>query len=249
MSLGLVGQKKGMTRVFTDAGESIPVTVIEIFPNRVTQIKTNETDGYSAVQVTTGSKKSSHVNKAMTGHYAKAAVEAGEIIREFRIDPTVAANMKVGDALSVDIFKVGQNVDVQGTAKGKGFAGVIKRYHFTMQDATHGNSLSHRAPGSTGQRQTPGRVFKGKKMAGHLGNVLRSAINQTVVEVNKELNYVLVKGAIPGAPGGYVILKPTVKKKKAAGPSGHKKEHADKSAKPKVEAKAEKPAAKKVENK
>src|SRR3990167_3563076 len=168
MSLGLVGQKRGMTRVFTDAGESIPVTVIEIIPNRVTQIKNNEIDGYSAVQITTGSKKPSRVNKAMAGHFAKAGVEAGNIIREFRVDASTLSNIKLGDSLSVDLFKEGQMVDVQGVTKGKGFAGVIKRHHFTMQDATHGNSLSHRAHGSTGQRQTPGRVFKGKKMAGHL---------------------------------------------------------------------------------
>jgi len=212
MSLGLVGQKRGMTRVFTEAGESIPVTVIEIIPNRVTQIKTNDTDGYSAIQVTTGSKKSSHVNKQMAGHFAKAGVEAGTIVREFRLEESDLAKHKIGDALTVDVFQVGQNVDVQGITKGKGFAGVIKRHHFTMQDATHGNSLSHRAHGSTGQRQTPGRVFKGKKMAGHLGNDVRSAINQTVVQVNKELNCILVKGAIPGAKSGFVILKPTVKK-------------------------------------
>lgn len=216
MSLGLVGQKRGMTRIFTDSGESIPVTVIEVLPNFVTQVKTNESDGYCAVQVSTGSKKSSRVNKAIAGHYAKAGVEAGNLMHEFRIDEKQAADMKVGDALSVDVFSVGQQIDVQGTTKGKGFAGVIKRHHFTMQDATHGNSLSHRAHGSTGQRQTPGRVFKGKKMAGHLGNALRTAVNQTVVQVNKELNCILVKGAIPGAPGGYVFLKPTVKVKRGA---------------------------------
>lgn len=211
MSLGLVGQKKGMTRVFTEAGESIPVTVIEIIPNRVTQIKTNDTDGYCAIQITTGSKKSSRVNKAMAGHFAKAGVEAGNIIREFRVTETELSAINVGDSLSVDQFSEGQCLDIQGITKGKGFAGVIKRHHFTMQDATHGNSLSHRAHGSTGQRQTPGRVFKGKKMAGHLGNDARSAINQPVVQVNKEMNYVLVKGAIPGAPGEYVVLKATVK--------------------------------------
>ena len=216
MSLGLVGQKRGMTRVFTEAGESIPVTVIEIIPNRVTQIKTNDTDGYTAIQVTTGNKKSSHVSKPMAGHFAKAGVEAGTIVREFRVDESDLSAIKVGDSLSVDVFSEGQYLDIQGVTKGKGFAGVIKRHHFTMQDATHGNSLSHRAHGSTGQRQTPGRVFKGKKMAGHLGNVPRSAINQTVVQVNKELNCVLIKGAIPGAPGGYVVLKPTVKSNKGA---------------------------------
>ena len=214
MSLGLVGQKRGMTRVFTDAGESIPVTVIEVMPNRVTQLKSEKTDGYSAVQVTTGSKKSSHVNKPMAGHFAKAGVEAGAVIREFTVDEKKLAEMKVGDVFDVELFKEGQQIDIEGISKGKGFAGVIKRHNFTMQDATHGNSLSHRAPGSTGQRQTPGRVFKGKKMAGHMGDVKRSAINQTVVQVNKELNCILVKGAVPGAKSGYVILRATVKNKK-----------------------------------
>ena len=214
MSIGLVGQKRGMTRVFTEAGESIPVTVIEVIPNRVTQIKTDATDGYSAIQVTAGAtKKASRVTKAMAGHFAKAAVDAGSVVREFRVDPSELSSVKVGDSFDVDVFKVGQQVDVQGVNKGKGFQGVIKRHHFTMQDATHGNSLSHRAHGSTGQRQTPGRVFKGKKMAGHLGDVNRSAINQTVVQVNKALNCILVKGAIPGAKSGYVVLKTTVKKK------------------------------------
>lgn len=215
MSLGLVGQKRGMTRVFTEAGESIPVTVIEIISNRVTQTKTKEVDGYSAIQVATGNKKSSHVNKAMAGHFAKAGVEAGTRLQEFRIDESELSKFKAGDVLPLDMFEVGQNIDVQGITKGKGFAGVIKRHHFTMQDATHGNSLSHRAHGSTGQRQTPGRVFKGKKMAGHLGNDARSAVNQTVVQVNKELNCILVKGAVPGAKGGYVILKPTTKVKRS----------------------------------
>ena len=212
MSLGLVGQKKGMTRIFTDSGESIPVTVIEVIPNRVTQIKTNDSDGYTAVQITTGAKKLSRVSKPMAGHFAKAGVVAGSVVREFRVTESELSSLKVGDALSVDLFKEGQFLDVQGVTIGKGFAGVIKRHHFTMQDATHGNSLSHRAHGSTGQRQTPGRVFKGKKMAGHLGNVNRSAINQPVVQVNKELNYILVKGAVPGAKRGYVVLKATVKK-------------------------------------
>ncbi|OGT26965.1 MAG: 50S ribosomal protein L3 [Gammaproteobacteria bacterium RIFCSPLOWO2_02_FULL_42_14] len=214
MTLGLVGQKRGMTRVFTEAGESIPVTVIEVMPNRITQIKTNDPDGYTALQVTMGSKKSSRVNKAQAGHFAKASVEAGLLLREFRVDSSALENKKVGDLLTVEMFQPGQFVDVQGTAKGKGFSGVIKRHHFTMQDATHGNSLSHRAPGSTGQRQTPGRVFKGKKMAGHLGDVKRSAINQEVIQVNKELNCILVKGAIPGAISGFVMLYPTVKHKK-----------------------------------
>ena len=212
MSLGLLGVKHGMTRVFTEAGESIPVTVIEVIPNRVAQIKTNETDGYCAVQVTTGSKKSSRVGKPMSGHFAHAGVEAGDIVREFRLTDKEVTAIKIGDTFSVDVFKVGQFVDVQGISKGKGFQGVIKRHNFTMQDATHGNSLSHRAHGSTGQRQTPGRVFKGKKMAGHMGNEKSSVLNQEIVQVNPELNCILVKGAIPGAPGGYVVLKKTVKK-------------------------------------
>ena len=216
MSVGLVGQKRGMTRVFTETGESIPVTVIEVIPNRITQIKNDETDGYCAIQVTTGSKKASHVTKPMAGHFAKAGVEAGDMVKEFRVDATDISSMKVGDALTVDVFEVGQYVDVQGVSKGKGFAGVIKRHNFTMQDATHGNSLSHRAHGSTGQRQTPGRVFKGKKMAGHMGNEKCTAVKQAVVQVNKELNCILVKGAIPGAPGGYVVLKATIKAKKGA---------------------------------
>lgn len=216
MSLGLVGQKRGMTRVFTETGESIPVTVIEIVSNRIAQIKTSEIDGYCAVQVTTGFKKSSRVTKPMAQHFAKAGVDAGDILREFRLKEADVASLKVGDALSIDIFQQGQCVDVQGISKGKGFSGVIKRHNFTMQDATHGNSLSHRAHGSTGQRQTPGRVFKGKKMAGHLGNVKCSVINQEVVQINKALNCILIKGAIPGAPGGYVILNATVKNKKGA---------------------------------
>lgn len=216
MSLGLVGQKRGMTRIFTEAGESLPVTVIEIISNRVTQIKNDATDGYHAVQITTGAKKSSRVNKAMAGHFAKAGVDAGDMVKEFRVNAADLANLKVGDTLSLDLFKEGQFIDVQGISKGKGFAGVIKRHNFTMQDATHGNSLSHRAHGSTGQRQTPGRVFKGKKMAGHMGHETCSTLNQPIVQVNKEMNCILVKGAIPGAPNGYVVLSPTVKKKKGA---------------------------------
>lgn len=212
MSLGLVGQKRGMTRIFTEAGESIPVTVIEIMPNRITQIKTDATDGYAAVQITTGVKKASRVNKAMAGHFAKAGVEAGTLVREFRLTEADLSSLKLGEEVGLDLFKEGQKIDVQGVSKGKGFQGVIKRHNFTMQDATHGNSLSHRAHGSTGQRQTPGRVFKGKKMAGHMGNENVSVVNQVVVQVNKELNCILVKGAIPGAPGGFVVLKATVKK-------------------------------------
>ena len=205
-----------MKRVFNEGGDSIPVTVIEIASNRITQIKTVETDGYAALQITTGNKKASRVNKALAGHFAKAGTEAGNIIQEFRVNPSELSDKKLGDALTIELFQVGQSIDVQGISKGKGFAGVIKRHNFAMQDASHGNSLSHRVHGSTGQRQTPGRVFKGKKMAGHLGDVVCSAINQIIINVNKELGCILVKGAVPGAPGDYVTLYPTVKNKKEA---------------------------------
>lgn len=214
MALGLVGQKRGMTRVFTEDGVSVPVTVIEVMPNRITQIKTCDTDGYAALQVTTGAKKSSRVNKPEAGHFARANVEAGKLLREFRVESTELENKKVGDTLTVEIFQPGQSIDVQGISKGKGFSGVVKRHNFSMQPATHGNSLSHRAPGSTGQRQTPGRVFKGKKMAGHLGDVKRSAVNQKIVQVDKEMNCILVKGAVPGAINSFVFLRPTVKNTK-----------------------------------
>ena len=209
MTIGLVGRKAGMTRVFTDDGESVPVTVIEAAPNRVTQVRTAEVDGYQAVQVTIGSKKASRVNKAMAGHFAKAGTEAGEGLWEFRTD---SADMPdVGGELKVDLFEVGQKVDVCGTSKGKGFAGVVKRHNFRTQDATHGNSLSHRAPGSIGQCQTPGRVFKGKKMAGHMGNVQKTIQSLEIVRVDSERNLILVKGAIPGAKGGNVVITPAVK--------------------------------------
>ena len=211
MSIGLVGRKSGMTRVFTEEGMSVPVTVVEVQPNRVTQVKTPETDGYSAIQVTTGSKKASHVNKPMAGHYAKAGVEAGRGLWEFRIEGEEAAELTVGGEVSVDMFEEGQKIDVTGTTIGKGFQGGIKRHNFTMQDATHGNSISHRAPGSIGQCQTPGRVFKGKKMAGHMGNVRRTIQNLEIVRVDAERNLLLVKGAVPGARGGDVIVTPAVK--------------------------------------
>lgn len=214
MSLGLVGKKCGMTRVFTEQGESIPVTVVEVIPNRVTQIKTAETDGYSAVQITAGTKRASHINKAITGHLAKAGVEPGDIIKEFRVEKDAdLAETKVGDKITVALFTEGQKVDVVGTSKGKGFAGVIKRYNFSTQDATHGNSLSYRAPGSTGQCQTPGRVFKGKKMAGQMGNVRMTVQAQEIVRVDAERNLLLIKGTVPGAPGGQVIIKRSVKSK------------------------------------
>ncbi|WP_283788396.1 50S ribosomal protein L3 [Bermanella sp. WJH001] len=209
MALGLVGKKAGMTRVFTEDGASVPVTVIEITPNRVSQVKTTETDGYNAVQVTAGSKKASRVSKAAAGHFAKANVTAGDALLEFRTDEV--AELNVGDELTVARFEAGQIVDVTGTSKGKGFQGGIKRWNFSMQDATHGNSLSHRAPGSIGQCQTPGRVWKGKKMAGHMGAERVTTQNLEIVRVDAESNLILVKGALPGATGGQLIIKPAIK--------------------------------------
>ncbi len=216
MPVGLIGRKRGMTRVFTEAGASIPVTVIEVLPNKVTQVKTVEKDGYHSLQVTAGSKKASKVKKAMAGHFAKAGVEAGSVVREFRVAEGQSTEFKAGDELTVSLFEEGQYVDVRGLSRGKGFAGVIKRHNFSMQDATHGNSLSHRAPGSIGQCQTPGRVFKGKKMAGHMGNVQRAAVNQIIVRVDAERNLILVRGAVPGAPSGEVVITPTVKNRRDA---------------------------------
>ncbi|MEW7980178.1 MAG: 50S ribosomal protein L3 [gamma proteobacterium symbiont of Phacoides pectinatus] len=211
MAIGIVGRKVGMTRVFTEAGASVPVTVIEIEPNRVTQLRTVENDGYSAVQVTTGSRKASRVNKPESGHLARAGVEAGRGLWEFRLGEGEGEGLEVGGEINIDIFEAGQVVDVRGITKGKGFQGGVKRYNFRMQDATHGNSLSHRAPGSIGQCQTPGRVFKGKKMAGHMGSVQRSAQNIEVVRVDAERNLLLVKGSVPGAKGGNVIVTPAIK--------------------------------------
>ena len=210
MAIGLVGRKSGMTRVFTEDGVSIPVTVVEISPNRVTQIKELDSDGYRAIQVTAGSRKASRVNKSLAGHFAKAGVEAGTGLWEFRLEQSDEAP-EVGSELTVERFEVGQIVDVAGKSKGKGFQGGVKRWNFKMQDATHGNSLSHRAPGSIGQNQTPGRVFKGKKMAGHMGarNVTTQGLE--IVRVDVERNLLLIKGAVPGAPGGDVIVRPTVK--------------------------------------
>src|SRR6478735_6333661 len=214
MSIGLVGRKCGMSRVFTADGRSVPVTLIEATPNRVTQVKTLENDGYSAVQVTAGSKRSSLVNKPSAGHYAKAKVEAGRGLWEFRVEATDLGKFAVGGEVKADeVFTVGQKVDVQGVSKGKGFQGTIKRHHFTMGDATHGNSLSHRAPGSIGQRQTPGRVFPGKKMSGQMGNVTRSAMGLEVVQIDTERHLIAIKGAVPGAPGGHVIIRPAAKSK------------------------------------
>jgi len=211
MTIGVVGRKVGMTRVFTDEGASLPVTVIEIEPNRVAQLKTLETDGYRAVQVTTGSRKASRVTKPAAGHFAKASVEAGRGLWEFRLNDGEGEELTVAGEIKVDIFETGQKVDVSGVSIGKGFAGGVKRHNFRTQDATHGNSLSHRAPGSIGQCQTPGRVFKGKRMAGHMGDVKRTMQNLEVVRVDADRNLLLVKGAVPGAKGGNVVVRPAVK--------------------------------------
>jgi len=217
MPIGLIGRKEGMTRVFTEDGRSVPVTVIHVEPNRVTQLRTPERDGYRAVQVTAGSRKPSRLTKPEAGHFAKAGVKPGRGLWEFRLEDGEGEGLEVGAELKVDLFEAGQKVDVIGITKGKGFAGTIKRHNFRSQDASHGNSLSHRVPGSIGQNQTPGRVFKGKRMAGHMGNVRRCILNLEVVKVDPERNLLLVKGAVPGAPGGDVIVRPAVKagKKKA----------------------------------
>lgn len=211
MTIGLVGRKCGMTRVFTDQGESTPVTVIEVDPNRITQVKSVESDDYKAVQVTTGERKASRTSKPEAGHYAKAGVKAGRGLWEFRLGDGEGEDLKVGDEISVSIFEEGQKIDVTGTSKGKGFAGVIKRWNFRTQDATHGNSLAHRAPGSIGQCQTPGRVFKGKKMSGHMGSAQVTVQSLTVVSIDAEKNLILIKGAVPGSPGNDVIVRPAVK--------------------------------------
>ncbi|MFP6807670.1 MAG: 50S ribosomal protein L3 [Pseudomonadales bacterium] len=209
MTIGIVGKKIGMTRIFTEEGVSIPVTVVEAHPNRVTQIKSLENDGYAAIQITHGAIKASNVSKPKAGHFSKANVEAGRHLCEFRCDE--GEEFSVGDTLTVERFEEGQMVDVSGQSKGKGFAGVVKRYNFQMQDATHGNSVSHRAPGSIGQCQTPGRVFKGKKMAGHMGAVKVTAQTLEIVKIDQENNLLLIKGAVPGAKGGDVIVTPAVK--------------------------------------
>jgi len=219
-TIGLVGKKCGMTRLYTDDGAAIPVTVIEVLPNRVTQVKTLENDGYAAIQVTTGTRKSTHITKPEAGHFAKANVEPGDGLWEFHLSDDEAGEagsegegkFKVGAELKADLFAAGQYVDVSGVSKGKGFAGVIKKHHFSSQDATHGNSLSHRAPGSIGQRQSPGKVFKGKKMCGHLGDENRTILSQQVVKVDLGRNLVLVRGAVPGGVNAYVIIRPAVKK-------------------------------------
>ena len=209
MTIGLVGRKRGMTRVFTEDGVSTPVTVIEVESNRISQLKTVETDGYNAVQVTAGAKKASRVTKSQAGHFAKAESAAGSSVSEFVVDDL--EGLEVGSEIKVNIFETGQAIDVTGVTKGKGFAGVMKRYSFRGGDATHGNSISHRAPGSIGMCQTPGRVFKEKKMAGHMGDVQRTLQNLSVVRIDEERNLVLVKGSVPGANGGKVIIRPAVK--------------------------------------
>lgn len=211
MSVGIVGRKAGMTRIFNEEGVSIPVTVIEVENNRITQVKNEQADGYRALQVTWGARRASRVNKSAVGHFAKAGVEAGRGMREFRLGAADGDEFEVGQEIKVSRFQAGQKVDVSGTSKGKGFAGVVKRHHFRTQDATHGNSLSHRAPGSIGQNQSPGRVFKGKKMAGQLGNVKRTTQNLEVVRVDEERNLLLIRGAVPGATGCDVVICPAIK--------------------------------------
>jgi len=216
MAIGLVGRKCGMTRVFTEAGESIPVTVIEVLPNRVTQVKTSERDGYRAIQVAYGSKRPQLLSKALAGHYAKANSAPGKALVEFRLDGKDGADVAVGAEFKADHFTAGQVVDVTGTTIGKGFAGTMKRHNFGGHHATHGVSVSHRTPGSIGQRQTPGRVFAGKRMAGHMGSVRRTTENLRVVEVDTERNLILIRGAVPGAEGGQVIVRPSLKAARAA---------------------------------
>jgi len=212
MAIGLVGRKAGMTRIFTEEGASIPVTVVQVEPNVIAQVKTAENDGYQAIQVTTGKRRPNRVSKPLAGHFAKASIEPGRALWEFRVAASDMEGLEVGASYGVERFAEGQRVDVSGTTHGKGFAGVIKRHNFSMQDATHGNSLSHRAPGSIGQNQTPGRVFKGKKMAGHMGSVKRTIQNLEVVRVDSERSLLLIKGALPGAKNGDLIIKASVKR-------------------------------------
>lgn len=211
MAIGVIGRKAGMTRIFTEDGTTVPVTVIEVTPNRVSQVKSAETDGYRAVQVAFGSRKPSRVTKPMVGHYAKAGVEAGECLREFRLGDDEGLDLTVGQEISVAIFEAGQKVDVRGVTKGRGFAGGVRRHNFRTQDATHGNSVSHRAPGSIGQNQSPGRVWKGKRMAGHMGAVNRCQQSLEVVRVDAERNLLLVRGGVPGPTGGRLVVLPSVK--------------------------------------
>lgn len=211
MKIGLIGRKRGMTRLFTEEGDSIPVTVIEASPNRVTQVKNEESDGYRAVQVTTGTRRANLLNRPEAGHFAAAGVEAGEGLWELRLMQDEVNELEPGAEFTVTMFEPGEKVDVTGTSKGKGFAGTVKRHNFRMQDATHGNSLSHRAPGSIGQNQSPGRVFKGKKMAGHMGDERVTTQNLEIVRVDAERNLLMIKGAVPGAAGGHVHVRPSVK--------------------------------------
>lgn len=213
MTIGLVGRKVGMTRIFTEDGTTLPVTVLDVSNNRITQIKTDDKDGYAAVQVAFGKRRATRVNKALAGHLAKAGVEAGHMLKEFRAKPEELANLKVGGTVGVELFKIGQKVDVQGVTIGKGFAGVIKRHHFASNRATHGNSISHNKPGSTGQNQDPGRVFPGKRMSGHLGDVRRTTLNLVVVRIDTERQLLLVRGAVPGSSGRDVIVRPAIKAK------------------------------------
>ncbi|MFZ5555818.1 MAG: 50S ribosomal protein L3 [Pseudomonadota bacterium] len=211
MALGLLGRKVGMTRIFAEDGTSSPVTVLDVSSNRISQIKSAETDGYCAVQVTFGKRRPSRVVKAMAGHFAKAGVEAGTVVKEFRLTPEQVGERKPGDALGTGLFQVGQHVDVTGTSIGKGFAGVIKRHNFSSNRASHGNSVSHNRPGSTGQNQDPGRVFPGKRMAGHLGSVKSTVQNLEIVRIDEQRQLLLVKGAVPGAKGGEVVVRPSAK--------------------------------------
>ena len=211
MKMGLVGQKLGMTRIFHDDGTAVAVTVIEVKPNVISQIKLQATDGYDAVQVSIGERKKSRLTKGVAGHFVKANISSGFLTKEFRLAEGEVSRYSVGDAFGVALFSEGQKVDVRGRSVGKGFAGTIKRHHFSGQRKTHGNSLSHRVPGSIGQNQTPGRVFKGKKMSGHLGNVMRSVQNLEIIRIDGEHNLLLIKGAVPGAKGGYIVIRPSVK--------------------------------------
>lgn len=211
MSLGLLGRKIGMTRVFAENGDSVPVTILDVSGNRVTQLKTDEADGYSAVQLAHGKRRSNRVNKAAAGHFAKASVEAGVALHEFRVEAGQLASFQVGAPVSVEIFEAGQKVDVSGTTLGKGFAGVIKRHHFSSNRASHGNSIAHNKPGSTGQNQDPGRVFPGKRMPGHLGHVKRTVQNLEIIRVDSERSLLLIKGAVPGCKGADLVVRPAVK--------------------------------------
>ena len=211
MSIGLIGKKQGMTRVFTPEGDSFAVSVVSVLPNTITQIKSVESEGYSSIQVTTGEKKEKHLSKAQQGHFKKSSVNAGEGLWEFRVNSDDLNELQVGSEINLDIFEEGQKIDVQGKSKGKGFAGTVKRWNFKMQDASHGTSISHRAPGSIGQCQTPGKVWKGKKMSGHMGDVRKTIQNLKIASIDVENNLVLIKGAIPGPTGSNVVLKPAVK--------------------------------------